>query len=216
MQTRSVVDRLTGKRIVPVAVIDSVENAVPLARALAEAGLPVIEVTLRTPSALECVRAIRQHCPDVLVGAGTILDVSQVKAAIAAGAHFGVSPGTNDAVVKAARRQQWFFLPGVMTPSEVDKALGLGCSLQKFFPADKAGGPGMLKSLAGPDAHTGVRFVPLGGVSAVNMEEYLALPIVAAVGGSWVCDARLVAEKRWSDITALAKEAVARAARSKP
>ena len=133
-------DLLTQKRIVPVAVLDSIEAAVPLARAMAEGGLPIIEVTLRTPCALDCIRAIRAECPDLLVGAGTVLNANQVKTAIEAGAQFGVSPGLSETVVRAAADRRWFFMPGVMTPSEVEFALELGCRLLKFFPADAAGG----------------------------------------------------------------------------
>jgi 2-dehydro-3-deoxyphosphogluconate aldolase / (4S)-4-hydroxy-2-oxoglutarate aldolase len=203
--------QLIQKRIVPVAVIGTVENAVPLALALADGGLPVIEITLRTPCALDCIRAVRQACPSILVGAGTVLTVEQVQAALEAGAQFGVSPGLNESVVRAAGDRKWPFMPGVMTPSETERALGLGCYLQKFFPADAAGGVRMLKSLAGPYEHVGVRYVPLGGVNAANMVEYLALPAVAAVGGSWLCERKMVQEKRWGDITALAAEAVTKA-----
>jgi 2-dehydro-3-deoxyphosphogluconate aldolase / (4S)-4-hydroxy-2-oxoglutarate aldolase len=204
--------KLTERRIVPVAVIESLDDAVPLAKALAKAGLPVIEVTLRTSCALDCIRAIRQNCPDVLVGAGTVLDAGQVRQSIEAGAQFGVSPGLNEDVVLAAAESQWFFVPGVMTPSNVERALSLGCQLQKFFPADAAGGFQMLKALTGPYLHTGVRFVPLGGISAANMREYLSLPIVAGVGGSWLCERKLIKEGRWTEITEQAKTAVSIAA----
>jgi 2-dehydro-3-deoxyphosphogluconate aldolase/(4S)-4-hydroxy-2-oxoglutarate aldolase len=203
--------RLIRKRIVPVAVIDNVEAAVPLAHALAEGGLPIIEVTLRTACAVDCIRAIRSECPEVLVGAGTVLHPNQVTTAVEAGALFGVSPGLNEAVVRAAIKQGWFFVPGVMTPSEVELALELDCRLLKYFPADAAGGVKMLKSLAGPYEPAGVRFIPLGGISASNLPEYLALPVVAAVGGSWLCDRALIRENRWSEITKLAFEAVSRA-----
>jgi 2-dehydro-3-deoxyphosphogluconate aldolase / (4S)-4-hydroxy-2-oxoglutarate aldolase len=212
----SIKRRMIDKRIIPVAVIGSLENAVPLARALAEAGLPIIEVTLRTPCALDCIRAIRQQCPDVLVGAGTVLNQEQVRAAIAAGAQFGVSPGLNESVAGAARDQDWPFVPGVMTPSEVERALGFGCLLQKFFPADAAGGLKMLKSLAGPYEHAGVRFIPLGGIHAGNVAEYFTLPVVAAVGGSWLCEKKLVQEKRWTEIAALGAHALKLAAAARP
>jgi 2-dehydro-3-deoxyphosphogluconate aldolase / (4S)-4-hydroxy-2-oxoglutarate aldolase len=204
--------QLIQRRVVPVAVVDAVEDAVPLARALAQGGLPLIEITFRTPCALDCIRVIRQGCPEVLVGAGTILEPLQVKAAIEAGARFGVSPGLNPEVVRAAIEQQMLFIPGIMTPSDIESALGLGCRLLKFFPADAAGGVKMLKALAGPYESAGVRFIPLGGISAANMGEYLALPVVAAVGGSWVCERKLVRGKKWTEITALAAAAVAKAA----
>ena len=209
-------DELTRKRIIPVAVIDALEDAVPLARALEQGGLPLIEITLRTPCALDCIRAIRQACPNVLVGAGTVLYPAQVKTAIEAGARFGVSPGLNPEVVRAAIGQKWFFMPGVMTPSEIELALGLGCKLLKFFPAELAGGLKMLKAFAGPYDATGVRFVPLGGVGAANIADYLAVPVVAAVGGSWLCDRNLVREKRWAEISKLAAAAVAAALAQRP
>ena len=204
--------QLTRKRVVPIAVIDAVEDAVPLARALAQGGLPVIEITLRTPCALDAIRAIRQGCPDVLVGAGTLLDALQLRAALDAGARFGVAPGMNADVVRAALQHQLLFIPGVMTPSEVESALALGCRLLKFFPAEIAGGVKMLKALAGPYEATGARFIPLGGVSAGNMADYLAVPTVAAVGGSWLCERRLIREKKWTELAAIAAAAVAKAA----
>jgi 2-dehydro-3-deoxyphosphogluconate aldolase/(4S)-4-hydroxy-2-oxoglutarate aldolase len=204
-------ERITQKRIVPVAVIEAVEYAVPLARALAEGGLPLIEVTLRTSCALECIREIRRACPEMMVGAGTVLEPQQLADAIEAGAQFGVSPGLNENIVRAARDKNFFFIPGIMTPSEIESALQLGCKLLKFFPADAAGGVKMLKALAGPYEPAGARFIPLGGVSAANMQEYLALPNVAAIGGSWLCERKLMREQQWDQITLLAREALAKA-----
>jgi len=202
---------LLSKRIVPVAVIDSVEDAVPLALALKQGGLPLIEVTLRTPAALACIHAIRQACPEISVGAGTIIDPDQVAAAIHAGAEFGVSPGTNPPVIEAAVEQGLFFVPGVMTPSDIEAAMGLGCRLLKFFPAEPAGGVPMLKALAGPYEPAGVKFIPLGGISPQNMPQYLALPCVAAVGGSWICERSLIRQRKWSEITGLAAAAISQA-----
>jgi 2-dehydro-3-deoxyphosphogluconate aldolase/(4S)-4-hydroxy-2-oxoglutarate aldolase len=208
MAYQSLEQRLIEKRIVPVAVIESVDDAVPLAKALAAGGLPMIEVTLRTPVALDCIRAVRKSCPEILVGAGTVLTPEQVGEAMSAGAEFGVSPGLNEDVVRAANKSNWYFIPGVMTPSDVERAMSLGRKLLKFYPADTAGGVKMLKTLSSPYEHTGVKFVPLGGISAATMADYLALPIVAAVGGSWLCDRKLIREKRWSEITALVVEAI--------
>jgi 2-dehydro-3-deoxyphosphogluconate aldolase/(4S)-4-hydroxy-2-oxoglutarate aldolase len=208
MANQSLERWLIEKRIVPVAVIESVDDAVPLAKALAAGGLPMIEVTLRTPVALDCIRAVRKSCPEILVGAGTVLTPEQVGEAMAAGAEFGVSPGLNEDVVRAANQRGWLFIPGVMTPSDVERAMALGRKLLKFYPADAAGGVKMLKTLSSPYEHTGVKFVPLGGISAATMADYLALPIVAAVGGSWLCDRKLIREKRWSEITALVVEAI--------
>ena len=201
-------NQILQKRIVPVAVIDKLEDAVPLANALLAAGLDIIEVTFRTAAAADCVRAITQAHPGMLVGVGTLLEISQVKQARAAGAKFGVAPGLNDVVVRASLDAGMPFVPGVATASEVERGLELGCKLQKLFPADVLGGVKLLKALAGPYGHTGVKFIPLGGVNAQNMAEYLALPIVAAIGGSWIVDKKLIAEKNWTKITALTKEAL--------
>ena len=200
-------ERVFTKRVMPVAVIDKVEDAVPLAEALISGGLDIIEVTFRTAAAADCIRAIRARFPDMLIGAGTLLTPEQVKQAQDAGAMFGVAPGLNENVVVAATRLGLPFIPGVMTPSEVEKALELGCTLQKFFPAEAAGGVKMLQALSGPYGHTPVRFLPLGGVTPGNMATYLALPMVAAIGGTWIADKQLIKERRWTDIAARAAEA---------
>jgi len=203
------IDRITEYRIVPVAVVDVAEDALPLADALLAAGLPVVEVTLRTPAALEAIRLLRRERPRLLVGAGTVLSPEQVGEAVAAGAEFGLAPGLNPRVVRAATAAGWFFIPGVMTPTDVELALELGARLLKFFPAEAAGGTAMLRALAGPFAHTGVKFVPLGGVGPGNMVEYLSLPGVAAVGGSWMIERSLIREGRFAEIERLARQAVA-------
>lgn len=201
--------QILDKRVVPVAVIDKLEDAVPLANALLAAGLDVIEVTFRTAAAPDAIRAITKTHPGMLVGAGTLLDVNQVRQAKEAGAKFGVAPGLNATVVQASVAAGLPFVPGVATASEVERALELGCKIQKLFPADVVGGVKLLKALAGPYGHTGVKFIPLGGVNAQNMAEYLALPNVAAIGGSWIVDKKLIAERKWNEITALTKAALA-------
>lgn len=205
------INRLLAKRIVPVVVIDQPDAAEPLAEALLAGGLDVIEVTFRTAAAEEAIGRIAARFPQVLLGAGTLLSVEQVRQARAAGAIFGVAPGLNKLVVRAAQGCGLLFAPGVMTPTEVERALGLGCKLLKFFPAAAAGGPAMLKALAGPYAHTGVKFIPTGGIHAGNLRDYLALPVVAAVGGSWMVDQKLIAAGDWAQVTARAAEAVAAA-----
>jgi 2-dehydro-3-deoxyphosphogluconate aldolase/(4S)-4-hydroxy-2-oxoglutarate aldolase len=204
--------RIFEKRIVPVAVIDKAEDAVPLAEALLAAGIDIIEITFRTPAAEQSIRNVRKTHPDMLVGAGTILDTEQLQRAFDAGARFAVAPGLNEAVVSKSLSLKLPFVPGVMTPSDVERGLALGCKLQKFFPAEVAGGVKMLKALAGPYAHTGVKFIPLGGVNAANAREYLALPIVAAVGGSWMVERKLIADKDWPAIRTLTTEAARLAA----
>jgi len=202
-------NQILQKRVVPVAVIDKLEDAVPLANALLAAGLDVIEVTFRTAAAPDAIRAITQAHPGMLVGAGTLLEISQVKQARAAGAKFGVAPGLNETTVKASLDMGMPFVPGVATASDVERGLALGCKIQKLFPADVLGGVKLLKAFAGPYGHTGVKFIPLGGINAQNMADYFALPIVAAIGGSWIVDKKLIAEKKWADITALTKAALA-------
>lgn len=197
------------QRVVPVAVIDHVEDAAPIARALLAGGLSTLELTLRTPAALDCIKTIRKEVPEMKVGAGTVLTSAQVREVSEAGAAFAVAPGLNPRVLAAAKIRNLPFFPGVMTPSDVELGLEHGCLLQKFFPAAVAGGLDMIKALAGPYAHTGLKLIPLGGVTVQNMKDYLAHPLVAAVGGSWLVDRKLVAAKDWAGITKLAAEAAA-------
>jgi 2-dehydro-3-deoxyphosphogluconate aldolase / (4S)-4-hydroxy-2-oxoglutarate aldolase len=196
------------QRLVCVAVIDQPDDAVPLAEALMAGGLNCMEVTFRTAGAAESIARIRRHVPQIAIGAGTLLTPENVKQAADAGAQFGVSPGLNEAVLAAAGKNSMPFFPGVMTPTEVDRALNLGCKELKFFPAEAAGGVAMLKALAGPYSHTGVKFIPTGGINAANLAGYLAVPQIAAVGGSWMADRKLIKEKAWAKITALTAEAM--------
>ena len=200
-------DSLLKPRLICVAVIDQPDDAVPLAGALLAGGLNVMEVTFRTAAA-ESIKRIRQQLPAMVIGAGTLLSPDQVQRAADAGAQFGVSPGLNEAVLAAANKNQMPFFPGVMTPTEVGRALDLGSKHLKFFPAETAGGVKMLKALAGPFAHTGVKFVPTGGINAALLPSYLAVPQVAAIGGSWMAERKLVTEKAWAKITALTAEAM--------
>lgn len=204
---------ILAKRIISVITIDRAEDAEPLTQALLDGGLDALEVTFRTPAAPEAVRRIKAAFGDkVHLGVGTLLTVEQVVQAAEAGTSFGLAPGFNPNVVLAAHERGLGFIPGVMTPSEIERALELGCKVQKFFPADVAGGIKMLKTLSGPYGHTGVQFIPLGGVSEATLSEYLAAPGVAAVGGSWIADRSLIRAGDWAGITALAKKAVAIAA----
>ncbi len=205
-------DSFLEQRLICVAVIEQADDAVPLARALLAGGLKVIEVTFRTAVAAEAIRRIRQDVPQVCIGAGTLLTADNVRQAIKAGAQFGVSPGLSDAVSTAARGDRLHLFPGVVTPSEIMRALELGWKYLKFFPADTFGGVNALRALAGPFGHTGVKFVPTGGITAATLPNYLALPQVAAVGGSWMAERKLVSDKAWASITALAAEAVRLAA----
>ena len=201
-------DSLLQQRLVCVAVIDKVDDTVPLTEALLAGGLNCIEVTFRTAGAAESIARIRKNLPNAIVGAGTLLTADQVKQAVDAGAQFGVSPGLSEAVSKAAHENKMPLFPGVVTPTEIIRALELGWKHLKFFPAETFGGVSALKSLIGPFGHTGVKFIPTGGITAATLPNYLALPQVAAVGGSWMAEKKLVAEKDWAKITALTAEAM--------
>ena len=171
-----------------------------------------MEIAFHTAAAEESIRRISTRFPEILLGAGTLLEKDQVQRAKDAGAVFGLAPGLNPNIIAAANEVDLQFSPGVMTPSDVELALSLGCKLLKFFPAEAAGGVDMLKSLAGPYGHTGVKFIPTGGVSSSNLATYLKLPIVAAIGGSWMVDKLLVNEGKWAEITRITREALAAAA----
>lgn len=198
--TADVLARLAQLRIIPVVEIEDPANAVPLAATLADAGLPVIELTLRTPAALEAIARVAAECPDVLVGAGTLLDPAMVGRAHAAGAQFGVSPGAHEESMAAAAELGLPFVPGAVTPSEILAALNAGLTHLKFFPAGAYGGRTTLAALAGPFAAAGVRFMPTGGVTADNAGEYLGLASVFAVGGTWVAPRADISAGRWDVI----------------
>ena len=205
-------DRILSKRIVPVVVLDRANDAVPLAEALLAGGLDIMEITFRTAAAEESIRRIAASVPEILLGAGTLLEDEQVQRAKDAGAVFGLAPGLNPRTIAKANAVGLQFSPGVMTPSDVEQAMSLGCKLLKFFPAETAGGTGMLKALAGPYGHTGLKFIPTGGITSANLANYLKLPVVAAIGGSWMVDKQLVNEGKWDEITRLTREALAAAA----
>ncbi|MDA5142773.1 bifunctional 4-hydroxy-2-oxoglutarate aldolase/2-dehydro-3-deoxy-phosphogluconate aldolase [Streptomyces sp. AD681] len=191
--------------VVPVVVVDDLADAVPLARALVAGGLPAIEVTLRTPVALDAIRAIAGEVPGAVVGAGTVITPEQVADVVAAGARFLVSPGWTDVLLEAMRASGVPFLPGVSTTSEVVALLERGVREMKFFPAEAAGGTAYLKALAAPLPQA--RFCPTGGISPVSAPEYLALPNVGCVGGSWMLPKDAVADGDWGRVEALAREA---------
>ncbi|MCF1593883.1 bifunctional 4-hydroxy-2-oxoglutarate aldolase/2-dehydro-3-deoxy-phosphogluconate aldolase [Streptomyces muensis] len=191
--------------VVPVVVVDDPSDAVPLARALVAGGLPAIEVTLRTPAALEAIGAIADAVPEAVVGAGTVITPEQVSRAVAAGARFLVSPGWTDLLLEAMRASGVPFLPGVSTASEVVALLERGVREMKFFPAEAAGGTAYLKSLYGPLPQ--VRFCPTGGIGPATAPDYLALPNVGCVGGSWMLPADVVAARDWARVEELARAA---------
>ena len=198
-------EKIEKTGIIPVVVLDRVEDAKPLARALINGGLPCAEVTFRTAAAEESIRKMSESFPDMLIGAGTVLTTEQVDRALAAGAKFIVSPGTNPKVVRYCLERQVSIIPGVCTPTEVEAALELGLTTLKFFPAEPAGGLKMIKAMAAP--YTSVRFMPTGGISAENAESYLSYNRIIACGGSWMVKGDLIKEGRFDEIEALTREA---------
>lgn len=206
-KTERLLALLDGQPVIPVLKIADVAHAVPLARALARGGLKAIEITLRTPDALECISRVAAEVPEAVVGAGTILSASQFDEAASAGSKFIVSPGITRELLAAAGNSEVPLLPGAITPGEIMAAREAGLDFLKFFPAEQAGGAAFLKALASPIAD--VRFCPTGGIGPKNAADYLGLPNVLCVGGSWVAPDDLVKAGRWDEIEALAKAASA-------
>lgn len=203
----NILDVMRVGPVIPVIVIEDLAHAIPLARALVAGGVRVLEVTLRTPVALKAIRALAREVPEAIVGAGTLTRPEEFAEARDAGACFGVSPGLTPALIAAARDSGLPLLPGVMTPSDVIAARLAGFRALKLFPAQPAGGIGMLQALAGP--FPDVTFCPTGGITAETAPEFLALPNVACVGGSWLTPRAALAAGDWSTITALARQASA-------
>lgn len=205
-------EKLLKRPVIPVIVLDDAEDAEPLAGALLDGGLDVIEITFRTAAAAPSIERIKKTFPEMLIGAGTVVTPEQVQRALDIGVDFGLAPGLNPETVKAFQQQGTLFIPGVMTPSEIEQGLSLGCTMLKFFPAGPAGGPKMLNALGGPYSSLGVKFCPTGGVNLENMNDYLSLPIVSNIGGTWLATKQQVADKRWAQITQQVKDALAKAA----
>lgn len=212
MSEESVFQKVAARRIVAVLVIDREKDAVPLAEALLAGGIEVMELTLRTEAAMGGLRQIRARVPQMIAGVGTILTPDQVKAVQDAGGSFGVAPGLNERVVETAQACGLPFAPGVVTPSDIERALSYDLRLLKFFPAEPSGGLKYLDAIAAPYNHLGLRFMPLGGLNFDNMNTYLSNPAVAAIGGSWIAKREAIREGAWDVITANAKAAVERAA----
>ncbi|TMN89413.1 keto-deoxy-phosphogluconate aldolase [Pseudoalteromonas phenolica] len=201
----SIENILTSAPVVPVVVIENLEDAVPLAKALYNGGLKALEITLRTPVAAEAVKLMKEAVPEAYVGTGTVIDKATFEASVVAGADFMVSPGVNDELLALAKETDIPFLPGAATPSEVMNLASHGFKFLKFFPAEAAGGAPMLKSIGGPLPQ--VKFCPTGGISLATAPKYLALNNVVCVGGTWMLDKELIANKDWQAIEALAKQA---------
>ena len=200
--------------VIPVIVIDQVEDAKPLAEALLAGGLNIIEVTFRTAAAPTAIEAIADAFPEMYVGAGTVVTLEQAKIAIESGSRFGLAPGTDPETIAYFQERKVPFVPGIMTPSDIQAAVKAGCQHLKFFPAGAAGGTKLLKAMAAPYANLGIKFCPTGGVSLANMNEYLSIPEVFAIGGSWLATKQQIQDKAWGAITEQVKEALAQAAQT--
>ncbi|MBQ7567081.1 MAG: bifunctional 4-hydroxy-2-oxoglutarate aldolase/2-dehydro-3-deoxy-phosphogluconate aldolase [Oscillospiraceae bacterium] len=200
-----VLQRFYDCGVVPVVVLDDVKDAVPTAKALLAGGVDVMEITFRTAAAADAIRAVAEGCPEMLVGAGTVLDVAQAQTAVKMGARFIVAPGFDEETVRWCVENGVAVTPGCVTPSEIMAAMKLGVNAVKFFPAGTFGGAKALKSLAAPFA--GIKFVPTGGVDAGNLAEYAAVPATLAVGGSWLCLKKDIAAGNFAHITELCREA---------
>lgn len=200
----NIIEKIEAAKVLPVAVIDDASKAVPLVDALARGGVTAIEVTFRTDAAAEAIRRIRSERPDILVGAGTVLNSEQVQSAANAGAQFLVAPGLNLDTVRASAEVGLPFIPGVLTPSEVERAISLGLERVKFFPAEAGGGVAMLKAMSSP--YRSMKFMPTGGINAKNLLDYLSLDCVFACGLSSVCERSLINDGAFDDIERRAKQ----------
>lgn len=201
----TVTERLAASIVVPVVVLDRAEDAVPTAKAMLAGGVDTMEITFRTACAPEAIKAVAEHCPEVLVGAGTIVNVEQAKLAVEMGAKFIVSPGFSPKVVAWCVENSVPVVPGCVTPTEIMAALEFGLTMVKFFPANVYGGLNAMKNLAAP--FVGLKFLPTGGVNTANIKEYVDAPFVHAVGGSWVCPKAEIANGNWENITKLCRDA---------
>ena len=202
-----IAERLARSGVVAVVTVENPEDAGPIARALLAGGVDAIELTFRTARAAEAIRRIRAEVPEILVGAGTLLNRAHVQTAIEAGALFGVAPGCNPSTIAAARESGLPFAPGVMTPTDMEIALEHGCRVLKYFPASNLAGPSALESMGAPFAHLGLRFIPLGGISLASLPQWLASPAVLCVGGSWLAPRDLIQRKDWTALQRNAEQA---------
>lgn len=200
-------NQIAEAKIIAVLTIDSVENAVPLAQTLLNSGIRAMELTLRTPQAMDCLVRIVNEVPDMLAGVGTVIRPDQVLEAKKNGAAFAVSPGTNRGVLQAAKDEGLFFGPGIATPSDIETALEFDCRLMKFFPAETSGGLPHLRSMAAPYSYLGLQFIPLGGINENNLASYLSDPLIAAIGGSWIASPEEIRTADWNAIAAKARTA---------
>lgn len=205
--TEQIIEKLRQLKVVPVIAVDDAQDILPLVKTLSDNGLPVAEITFRSAAGEEAIRLTRQHFPDVLIAAGTVLTPAQVVAAKNAGADCIVTPGFNPNIVKLCQELDLPITPGVNNPMAIEAALELGINAVKFFPAEASGGVKMIKALLGP--YNNLQIMPTGGISPANIKDYLAIPNVVACGGSWFVDKELIKAKNWEEIGRLVREIVA-------
>ena len=201
-----ILDKLSSYGVVPVIAIESIESALPLADALIAGGLPVAEITFRTKAAADVISLLAKERPELILGAGTVLTPENMQKAKDCGATFAVAPGLNPDVVKKAQDINLPFVPGINNPTDIEAALSLGCQTLKFFPAEASGGIKYLNSISAPYKHTGIKFVPTGGVNEGNLSNYLQLPVVIACGGTWIAKNEDMAAGNWDDIVLRCKK----------
>lgn len=199
--------KVEASGVIAVLVIDDAAHAAPVARALLAGGISAMELTLRTPAAIDACRAIHDEVPEMLAGVGTVIRPDQIAEVAKAGAAFAVAPGFNRRVMDAALEAGMPFAPGICTATDIESALELGCRMLKFFPAEPAGGMSMLKAMAAPYNHLGIKYVPLGGLNTGNMASYLKSPLIAGLGGSWLAPRDLINGEQWDQIEANARAA---------
>jgi len=204
--TAELIKKIDDAGIIAVLIIDEVKHAVPVAKALLAGGVDTIELTLRTPAAIESAKAIKKEVPQISLGFGTVLTVDQVKAVIDVGADFAVSPGCNPKIIREAQNQGLSFAPGIMTPTDIEIALEEGCRILKFFPAETSGGMAHLTSIAAPYQYLGLKFIPLGGCNINNARSYLESDLITAIGGTWLAKRPLIQSENWGAITKNAQE----------
>lgn len=204
--TPEIIKKIDNSGVIAVLVIDNANHAVPLAEALLEGGVDSIELTLRTPAAIESALAIKKTFPQMNLGFGTVLTVEQVTAVVDAGADFAVAPGCNPTVLAEAGKQGLSFAPGIMTPSDIEIAIEHGCRVLKYFPAETSGGMNHLTNMVAPYQYLDLKFIPLGGCNMNNAASYLESPLITAIGGSWIAKRPLIQAEDWKTITQNARE----------
>mgnify|MGYP005842693379 CR=1 FL=1 len=196
------------QNLLPAVTITDADDAVPVAQALLKGGLDVMEITLRTPAALQSIENIARHLPEMTIGAGTVRNTHEIQQAVDCGARFGLAPGFDKAVVNEAQKKSFPFIPGIMTPSEIEQAVLAGCNLLKVFPVSPLGGPRFISSLLGPYTDSDIRLIPMGGIDAKSAPDYCQNPLVLAAGGSWMTPSQLIEQADFDTISAIVENSI--------